>query len=97
MARCIAKNIVFAELADECQSQSATPSARLIRDIQIDTFGTGKVSDAVIAKAVNDVQYASGGDHQRVLPRSCSFASIPLMGISATVIPPGSIPTNTEN
>ena len=56
MARCIAKNIVFAGFADECQVAisyaigKADPVA-----VQIDTFGTGKVSDEILAKAVNDV------------------------------------------
>ncbi len=56
MARCIAKNIVFAGFADECRVAvsyaigKADPVA-----VQIDTFGTGKVSDEILAKAVNDV------------------------------------------
>lgn len=55
MARYIAKHIVFSRLADECQVAisyaigKAEPVA-----VQIDTFGTGKVSDDVLAKAVND-------------------------------------------
>ena len=56
MARYIAKHIVFSRLADECQVAisyaigKAEPVA-----VQIDTFGTGKVSDEVLAKAVNDI------------------------------------------
>lgn len=56
MARYIAKNIVSASLAKECQVAisyaigKADPVA-----VQVDTFGTGKVSDDIIAKAVNDV------------------------------------------
>lgn len=56
MARYIAKNIVSASLAKECQVAisyaigKADPVA-----VQIDTFGTGKVGDDIIAKAVNDV------------------------------------------
>jgi S-adenosylmethionine synthetase len=56
MARYIAKNIVSASFAKECQVAisyaigKADPVA-----VQIDTFGTGKVGDDIIAKAVNDV------------------------------------------
>ena len=56
MARYIAKNIVTANFADECQVAisyaigKADPVA-----VQIDTFGTGKVSDEALAKAVKDV------------------------------------------
>ena len=56
MARYIAKNIVSASLAKECQVAisyaigKADPVA-----VQVDTFGTGKVGDDIIAKAVNDV------------------------------------------
>lgn len=56
MARYIAKNIINADYADRCQVTisyaigKADPVA-----VQIDTFGTGKISDEVLAKAVKDV------------------------------------------
>ena len=82
MARCIAKNIVFAELADECQVAisyaigKADPVA-----VQIDTFGTGKVSDAVLAKAVNDVfNMRPAAIINEFCLRSCSFAEYSAYG-----------------
>ena len=56
MARYIAKNIVATGLADRCQVAisyaigKADPVA-----VNVDTFGTGKVSDEVLAAAVKDV------------------------------------------
>lgn len=56
MARAVAKNIVGAYLADECQVGisyaigKAEPTA-----LQIDTFGTAKVDEEIIRKAVLDV------------------------------------------
>ena len=82
MARCIAKNIVFAELADECQVAisyaigKADPVA-----VQIDTFGTGKVSDEAIAKAVNDVfNMRPAAIINEFCLRSCSFAEYSAYG-----------------
>ena len=82
MARCIAKNIVFAELADECQVAisyaigKADPVA-----VQIDTFGTGKVSDEVLAKAVNDVFHMRpAAIINEFCLRNCSFAEYSTYG-----------------
>ena len=54
-ARYVAKNIVAAGLADKCEIQIAYAIgvARPV-SIQIDTFGTNKVDEALIAKLVND-------------------------------------------
>ena len=55
-ARWVAKNIVAADLADKCEVQLAYAIgvARPV-SIMVDTFGTGTVSDEVLAKAVNKV------------------------------------------
>lgn len=56
MARAVAKNIVWAGLADRCQISisyaigKADPVA-----VEVDTFGTGKVSDEVLRAAVLEV------------------------------------------
>jgi S-adenosylmethionine synthetase len=56
MARTIAKNIVWSHLAEKCQVAisyaigKADPIA-----VEIETFGTGKVSDDILCKAVLDV------------------------------------------
>lgn len=56
MARAIARNVVGARLADECQVAisyaigKAEPTA-----VEIDTFGTAKVDEEIIRKAVLDV------------------------------------------
>ncbi len=56
MARCIAKNIIAANLADKCQVRlsyvigGANPT-----EVSVDTLGTGKVSDEKIVKAVKKV------------------------------------------
>ena len=56
MARYIAKNVVAAELADECEIQiaytigKANPLA-----ITVDTFGTGEVSDKQLNSAIREV------------------------------------------
>ena len=50
--RYIAKNIVAAGLADKCEHQNANANPV---SIFVDTFGTGKVSDAELAKAVEKV------------------------------------------
>ena len=54
-ARYVAKNIVAAGLADKCEIQLsyaigvATPTS-----VMIDTFGTGKIADEVLEKAVRE-------------------------------------------
>ncbi len=55
-ARYIAKNIVAAGLADKCEIQLAYAIgvARPV-SVLVDTFGTGKVSEEVLANAVNKV------------------------------------------
>ena len=55
-ARYAAKNIVAAGLADKClvQLAYAIGIARPV-SVMVDTYGTGKVSDEVLAKAVNKV------------------------------------------
>lgn len=56
MARYVAKNIVAAGLAKKCEVQFAY-AIGIARPVSIfvDTFGTGKVSDEVLAKAVDKV------------------------------------------
>ncbi len=55
-ARWVAKNIVAAGLADRCEVQVAYAigMARPL-SINVETFGTGKVSDEALIKAINDV------------------------------------------
>ncbi len=56
MARHAAKNVVAAELADECEVQLAYAIG--VADplsIRVDTNGTGKISDVALAKVVRDV------------------------------------------
>jgi S-adenosylmethionine synthetase len=55
-ARYVAKNVVAAELADRCEVQLAYAIgvAHPI-SIMVETFGTGKVSDAKLTAAVNEV------------------------------------------
>lgn len=56
MARYIAKNIVAAELADKCEIQlSYAIGYPEPVSIHIDTFGTGKVANEILAQAVRDV------------------------------------------
>ena len=56
MCRYIAKNIVKAGLADQCQIQVAYAiGVTEPVSIFVDTFGTGKLSDAALEKAVRDV------------------------------------------
>lgn len=56
MARAVARNVVGAWLADECQVAisyaigEAVPTA-----VEIDTFGTAKVDEEIIRKAILDV------------------------------------------
>lgn len=56
MARYIAKNIVAADLADECEIQlSYAIGVAEPTSVFVETFGTAKVSEGVIAKAVREV------------------------------------------
>ncbi len=56
MARYIAKNIVAAELADQCEVQlSYAIGVAEPTSVLIDTFGTGKVSEAKLSAAVREV------------------------------------------
>jgi S-adenosylmethionine synthetase len=56
MARYIAKNIVAADLADECEVQlSYAIGVADPTSIRIDTFGTGKADEAKLAAAVREV------------------------------------------
>jgi len=56
MGRYIAKNIVAAGLADRCEIQLAYAiGVAEPVSVLVDTFGTGKVSDAQIVKAVREV------------------------------------------
>ncbi len=55
MARYMAKNIVAAGLAEQCEVQlSYAIGLAEPMSIRVDTFGTGKVSDAEICKAISD-------------------------------------------
>ncbi|WP_410207818.1 methionine adenosyltransferase [Fusobacterium sp.] len=55
-ARWVAKNIVAADLADKCEVQlSYAIGVAEPTSIKIDTFGTGKVSEMELAKAVRKV------------------------------------------
>jgi S-adenosylmethionine synthetase len=54
-ARYVAKNIVAAELADKCEIQlSYAIGVVEPLSIMVDTFGTGKVDDEVILKAIHE-------------------------------------------
>ncbi|MGL5973519.1 MAG: methionine adenosyltransferase [Oscillospiraceae bacterium] len=56
MARAIAKNIVWCDFADKCQVAISYAIGKADPVVaEIDTFGTGKVSEEVILKAVLDV------------------------------------------
>ena len=56
MARYAAKNVVAAGLADRCEIQLAYAiGVANPMSVLVDTFGTGKVEDTVISKAVNEV------------------------------------------
>jgi len=56
MARYIAKSIVAAELADECEIQlSYAIGVAEPTSVHVTTFGTGKVDEEKISKAVRDV------------------------------------------
>ena len=55
-ARCVAKNIVAAGLADKCEIQLAYAiGVAHPVSINVNTFGTGKVEDEILAKAVEQV------------------------------------------
>ena len=56
MARYAAKNVVAAGLADRCEIQLAYAiGVANPMSVLVDTFGTGKLDDAVISEAVNSV------------------------------------------
>lgn len=56
MARYVAKNVVASGLAERCQIQVAYAiGVAEPVSLMIDTFNTGKVSDSIIAKIVNEV------------------------------------------
>lgn len=56
MARYICKNIVASGLADKCQMEIAYAIGRAHPvAVYIDSFGTGKVTDEKLMKAVNSV------------------------------------------
>src|SRR5690606_22302311 len=56
MARYIAKNIVAAELADQCEVQLAYAiGVAEPVSVHVDTFGTGKLDEARIAEAIREV------------------------------------------
>ncbi len=56
MMRYVAKNIVAAGLADRCETQVAYAIGKAQPlSIFVDTFGTGQVDDAKIAKAIEEV------------------------------------------
>ncbi len=65
MARHIAKNIVAAELADECEIQAlyaiGVPEPT---SIHVDTFGTGKCPHEAIEQAVREVFKGPAPHHQ---------------------------------
>lgn len=55
MARYMAKNIVTAELADRCEIQiSYAIGQKDPRSIHVDTFGSGKVTDAVLQEQLSE-------------------------------------------
>lgn len=56
MARAVAKNVVWCGLADECQVAISYAIGKADPvSVEVDTFGTGRVSDDVIRRAVLDV------------------------------------------
>jgi len=56
MARAIAKNIVWCDLAKRCQVAISYAIGKADPvSVEIDTFGTGKVSEEILCKAVLDV------------------------------------------
>ncbi len=56
MARYVAKNIVAAQLADRCEVQVSYVIGRALpTSVFVNTFGTGKVADDVLARAVTEV------------------------------------------
>jgi S-adenosylmethionine synthetase len=56
MARYIAKNIVAAELAEECEIQlSYAIGVPQPTSVRVDTFGTGKVEEEALSNAVREV------------------------------------------
>jgi S-adenosylmethionine synthetase len=67
-SRYVAKNVVAAELADRCEIQLAYAIgvARPV-SVMVETFGTGKVSDAILTKAVEQVFDLRPGAFRRYL------------------------------
>ncbi len=62
MARYIAKNIVAAKLAERCEVQLAYAiGVPFPVSIMVDTFGTGKVEEVALSKAVSEVFDCSPG------------------------------------
>ncbi len=62
MARYIAKNIVAAKLAERCEVQLAYAiGVPFPVSIMVDTFGTGKVEETALSKAVSEVFDCSPG------------------------------------
>ena len=81
-ARYVAKNLVAAGIADKCEIQlSYAIGVANPTSIMVDTFGTGKVSDEAIAKAVNDVfNMRPAAIINEFCLRSCSFAEYSAYG-----------------
>ncbi len=56
MARHVAKNIIAAGLADRCEVQVAYVIGRALpTSVLVNSFGTGKIADEALAKAVSEV------------------------------------------
>lgn len=56
MARYVAKNIVAAELADQCEVQLAYAiGVSEPVSVYVDTFGTGKIEDHKIGEVIRDI------------------------------------------
>lgn len=56
MARCIAKHIVAAQLADTCEVQlSYAIGVAEPTSVSVDTFGTGRISDSALCCIVRDI------------------------------------------
>ena len=74
-ARWVAKNIVAADLADKCEVQlSYAIGVSEPTSIKIDTYGTGKIDEIELAKAVSKIFDLSPRGIERDLKlRSCEF------------------------
>ena len=67
-ARYVAKNVVAAELADRCEVQLAYAiGVAHPVSVMVETYGTGKVSDAELTRAVNEVFDLRPGAFRRYL------------------------------